>query len=88
MLPMALNHMAVPGMRWDAFLGLARSLGCIGVEFRNDLPGALFEGDDPARVKAKATEAGLRILTLAEVKSFNDWSDDTGRAARALMRTA
>lgn len=88
MLPMALNHMAVPGMRWDAFLGLARSLGCIGVEFRNDLPGALFEGDDPARVKAKATEAGLRILTLAEVKSFNDWSDDTGRAARGLMRTA
>jgi len=88
MLPKALNHMAVPGLRWDAFLGLARDLGCVGVEFRNDLPGALFDGDTPATVGAKAKANGLRILALAEVKRFNDWSDAKRAEARDLMAIA
>jgi len=88
MLPRALNHMAVPALRWDAFLTLAQGLGCVGVEFRNDLPGALFEGDDPARVGAAAKAAGQRILALAEVKAFNDWSDAKAAEAEALMQIA
>ena len=88
MLPKALNHMAVPGLRYDAFLDLARGMGCIGVEFRNDLPGALFDGDTPDEVRTKAGASGLRILTLAEVKSFNDWSDAKRAEAEALMRIA
>lgn len=88
MLPRALNHMAVPALRWDAFLTLAQSLGCVGVEFRNDLPTALFDGDDPAHVKAAAEAAGVRILALAEVKAFNDWSDAKAAEAEALMQIA
>lgn len=88
MLPRALNHMAVPAMRYDAFLELARDLGCAGVEFRNDLDGPLFGEQDPATVQALAGRMGLRILTLAEVKSFNDWTDARRDAARALMQVA
>lgn len=88
MLPLALNHMAVPGLRWDAFLDLARALGCVGVEYRNDLPTPLFDGDAARSVKAAARAAGLRILALAEVKAFNDWSDGKRAEAEALMRIA
>ena len=88
MLPKALNHMAVPGLRWDAFLTLAEDLGCVGVEFRNDLPTPLFHGDPAPQVKAAARASGLRILALAEVKAFNDWSDDKRAEAGALMQTA
>ncbi len=88
MLPFALNHMTAPGLGWEKFLDLAQGLGCIGVEFRNDLPGALFHGADPATVKTAARARGLRILALAEVKMFNDWSEAKRAEAEALMRIA
>ena len=88
MLPTALNHMTAPALRYDAFIDLAASLGCVGVEFRNDLPGALFDGDSPETVRAKAADAGIRILALAEVKRFNDWSADKAAEALALMKIA
>lgn len=87
-LPFALNHMTAPALGWEAFLDLAQGLGCAGVEFRNDLAGPLFGGDDPARVRAAAAVRGLRILALAEVKMFNDWSAAKAAAAEALMQTA
>lgn len=88
MLPFAINQMTVPRLRYDAVLDLARTLGCVGVEFRNDLGAALFEGKDPSEVAAAAADRGLRILALAEVKSFNLWSDDKAREAEDLMRIA
>ncbi len=88
MLSVALNHMTVPALRHDALLRLAMSLGCAGVEFRNDLPGALFDGAAPETVQAAAAAAGQRILALAEVKSFNDWSDAKRDEASALIATA
>lgn len=88
MPPFALNHMTAPGLGWERFLDLAQGLGCIGVEFRNDLPGALFQGADPATVKGAARARGLRILALAEVKMFNDWSEAKRAEAEALMRIA
>ena len=36
-LTFALNHMATPRLSCREFLDLAASLGCIGVELRNDL---------------------------------------------------
>ncbi len=42
MLNFALNHMTTPKLGWLAFLDLAKDLGCVGVEFRNDLQGPLF----------------------------------------------
>jgi 2-keto-myo-inositol isomerase len=88
MLPFALNHMTTPKLGWEAFLSLAADLGCVGVEFRNDLPGALFGGADPATVGAAVKARGLRFLALAEVKMFNDWSDAKAAEAEALMKIA
>ena len=88
MLPFALNHMTVPGMPTDAFLDLAAALGCVGVEFRNDLPAALFDAKAPEDVRIKAKANGIRILALAEVKAFNDFSDAKLDEARALMEIA
>ena len=88
MLPFALNHMTAPNLAWEPFLDLARGLGCVGVEFRNDLKAPLFGGADPAVVKAAVAARGLRLLALAEVKMFNDWSDAKRAEAEALMQIA
>ena len=52
MLPFALNHMTAPKLGWESFADLAAGLGCVGVEYRNDLSGPLFGGADPAAVGA------------------------------------
>lgn len=88
MLPFALNHMTAPLMGWEDFLDLAKGLGAVGVEFRNDLKAPLFGGADPARVKAAVAARGLRFLSLAEVKMFNDWSETKRAEAEALMQIA
>ncbi|NJO37126.1 MAG: hypothetical protein HC871_05255 [Rhizobiales bacterium] len=85
----ALNHMTVPSLNCTALFDLARSLDCIGIELRNDLSGRrLFDGDSPETVKAALRATGLRLLALAEVKRFNDWSSGTEAAALALIKTA
>lgn len=88
MLNRALNHMAAPRLSWSEFLDLASSLACVGVEFRNDLDGQLFDGAAPEEVGAAARAAGLRVLALAEVKAFDDWSDAKREEAAALMAIA
>lgn len=88
MLPFALNHMTAPKMDWLSFADLAARLGCVGVEYRNDLAGPLFGGDAPAEVGAALRSRGLRFLALAEVKMFNDWSDAKAAEAEALMQIA
>lgn len=88
MVSFALNHMTVPGLRYDAVLELASRLECAGVEFRNDLPGPLFGGDDPEEAGRQARERGLRILALAELKMFNDWSETKRAEAEALIAAA
>lgn len=88
MLPFALNHMTAPKLGWEAFLDLSAALGCVGVEFRNDLKGPLFDGADPAKVGAAVRAKGMRFLALAEVKMFNDWSDAKAAEAEALMKIA
>lgn len=80
--------MTTPTLRWDAFLKLASDLGCVGVEFRNDLSGSLFDGDTPEEVGLLAKEYNLDILALAEVKMFNDWSSEKAEEADQLMRIA
>jgi 2-keto-myo-inositol isomerase len=88
MLPFALNHMTAPTLGWEAFADLAVALGCVGVEYRNDLAGTLFDGADPASVGAALHTRGLRFLALAEVKMFNDWSTAKAAEAEALMKIA
>lgn len=88
MLPMAINHMTVARMTYAQLLDTAAALGCVGIEVRNDLPQPLFDGIDPATAGQMARDKGLRILALAEVKRFNDWSDAKAAEALALMQIA
>jgi 2-keto-myo-inositol isomerase len=88
MLAFALNHMTVARLSFAGLLEAAAELGCMGVEVRNDLPQPLFDGLAPEAAGEMAQARGLRILALAEVKRFNDWSEDKAAEALALMRTA
>ncbi len=88
MITFALNHMTVARLSFRELIALAAQLGCNGVEVRNDLPQPLFDGMDPADAGRLARDAGLRILALAEVKRFNDWSDARAAEAAALMQVA
>ena len=75
MLPFAINHMTVPNLGYRDLFDLARSLGCIGVELRNDLARPLFDNEDPAAVRRAASEQGIRIVGLSQVYPFNSWTD-------------
>jgi 2-keto-myo-inositol isomerase len=88
MTAFALNHMTVARLSYMQLIDLASALGCVGIEVRNDLPQPLFDGLDPAAAGALAREKGLRILAVAEVKRFNDWSNDKAAEALALMKIA
>lgn len=85
MLHFAINHMTVPRLRHDELLRLARSLGCVGVELRNDLGRPLFDGAAPEDVRAAARDGGVRIVGLSQVYPFNAWSDSVrGEVARLI----
>lgn len=88
MTQFALNHMTVARASFRDLVALASRLGCVGIEVRNDLPQPLFDGMDPAEAGAMIRDKGLRLLALAEVKRFNDWSDDKAAEALALMKIA
>lgn len=88
MTAFALNHMTVARLSYVQLLDLAAALGCIGVEVRNDLPQPLFDGMAPAEAGALAHAKGLRLLAVAEVKRFNDWSEAKAAEALALMQIA
>ena len=88
MLAFALNHMTVARLSFADLLDAAADLGCVGVELRCDLPQPLFDGLPPEAAGDMARERGLSILAVAEVKRFNDWSEDKAQEALALMRTA
>ncbi len=88
MLPFALNHMTVARLSFADFVGLAAQLGCVGIEARNDLPQPLFDGMAPEAAGELVRGKGLRFLALAEVKRFNDWSEDKRAEALALMGIA
>ena len=88
MIPFALNHMTVARLSYVELLDMAAALGCVGVEVRNDLTQTLFDGMDPKAAGALARAKGLRILAVAEVKRFNDWSDSKANEALALMTIA
>jgi 2-keto-myo-inositol isomerase len=84
----ALNHMTVARLSFRQLVALAADLGCVGIEVRNDLPQPLFDGMAPTDAGALIREAGLRLLAVAEVKRFNDWSAEKASEALALMRIA
>jgi 2-keto-myo-inositol isomerase len=80
--------MTVARLSFRELVALSRQLGCVGIEVRNDLPQPLFDGMDPAEAGAHVRDTGLRLLAVAEVKRFNDWSPDKEAEALALIRIA
>jgi 2-keto-myo-inositol isomerase len=88
MIHFALNHMTVARLSFRQLVDLSKRLGCIGIEVRNDLPQPLFDGLAPAEAGDHIRANGLRLLAVAEVKRFNDWSDDKAAEALALMKIA
>lgn len=84
----ALNHMTAARLSYVRLLDVAVTLGCIGVEVRNDLPQPLFDGMAPAEAGALARSKGLRLLAVAEVKRFNDWSETKAAEALDLIKIA
>jgi 2-keto-myo-inositol isomerase len=83
-----LNHMTTPNLGFEAFLDLAKSLGCVGVEVRNDIERPLFDGMDPAEAGRLARDKGLRLVGLSQVYPFNSWSDAVAEEVRNLIATA
>ncbi|MDE0530426.1 MAG: TIM barrel protein [Albidovulum sp.] len=84
-----LNHMVAPKSSFRELIELAATLGCEGVEFRNDLPGReLFEGEPARNVRTAARSAGIRVLALAEVKRFNDGNRQRAAQADELIELA
>ena len=75
--------MTAPGLATRALFDVAKSLGCQGVELRNDLAGQPFDGDSPDVAQKAAKATGLSIYGLAEIKSFNRVTEDS--FAEALM---
>jgi 2-keto-myo-inositol isomerase len=88
MLPIGLNHMTVPRLSARDMLDMAVTLGCAGVELRNDLGKPLFDDEDASAFGQAAEQVGLRIFALAEVKAFNTNPADNRDAATALIETA
>ncbi len=88
MVDFALNHMTVARLSFVELVALSAALGCVGIEVRNDLPRPLFDGMAPDAAGATVRDAGLRLLAVAEVKRFNDWSADKATEALALMQIA
>lgn len=84
----AVNHMSFARMSYARLLEIAREIGAIGVEVRNDLSRPLFDGLTPADAGRMARDGGLRLLAVTEVKRFNDWGDDREAEACALIDIA
>lgn len=84
----ALNHMTVARLSFVQLVDLAAALGMVGIEVRNDLPQPLFDGMSPEAAGDLIRAKGLRLLAVAEVKRFNDWSADKAAEALALMKIA
>lgn len=86
----ALNHITTARFDCRRFIDLAASLGCVGVELRNDLAdkklthASFFDGEKPSSIGTYARSKGLRVLGLSEVYGFNAW-DNTMHAKVQLL---
>jgi 2-keto-myo-inositol isomerase len=88
MLQFGLNNMTIPRCSVSELLAVARKVGCVGVEFRNDLEQPMFGDQSPEAVGELFADHGVRILALAEVKAFNDPDVDLHADALDLIKMA
>lgn len=88
MIRRALNQKTASRLSYSCFLDLAKDLGCVGIEARNDLGRPLFDGIAPGVAGEMARARGLQLLGLSEVYPFNDWSDARAACVQNLIDTA
>lgn len=88
MLEFGLNQVTLSEMPFDAFLEAAARLGCVGVEARNDLGRAVFDGLSASEAEKAVQSHGLRLLGLSQVYPFNRWSDGIEKETRDLIAMA
>jgi 2-keto-myo-inositol isomerase len=88
MIARALNQKTARHLPFEAFLDLAASLYCVGVEPRNDLGRPFFDGIAPGRAAEMAESRGLRLLGLSEVYGFNVRDGEREAQIRALIEVA
>lgn len=79
----AMNHIAAPRVALPDFFAMARRLGAIEVEIRNDLPDVMGTWK-PAEVKAAAEAAGVTILSINALYPFNVWKGDLPAKAERM----
>ena len=90
----ALNHMTAPRLSCRELVDLAATLGCEGIELRNDLADKnlsdadFFDGGDPKAVGDYARSKGVRLLGLSEAYGFNAWSDAMRAKVQMLIDQA
>ena len=71
----ALNHMAAPSLRMDAFFALCRKVGAAQAEIRNDLAGnAIMDGTPAAEIGGQARNAGVSLISINALQRFNEWT--------------
>jgi 2-keto-myo-inositol isomerase len=93
-IPFALNHMVAPRLSSRAFIDLAASLGCCGVELRNDLAdkklstASFFDGEPARMIGEYARAKGMRLLGLSEAYGFNDWNEAMRDKVQRLLDQA
>jgi len=90
--------MTAPKASFEELLAMAQHCGCSGVELRNDLASSPLVDDSqtkPSSVNASALETqrvartkGVRIVALAELTAFNQFTDRTRQSARQLCHQA
>ena len=88
MLSISINHITAPKMNYRHFLSLAAEIGCLGVEFRNDLGRPLFDGDKAYDVARVAEKLNIKILGLSQIYPFNVWSNQRSSEVKNLIRIA
>jgi len=83
---LALNHMCAPGLPIPEFFELAKALGAVDVEIRNDIEGnAIKDGTQPALIARAAADSGVRIISINALQRFNEWNATREKEARALV---
>ena len=87
-LKLCLNQVTAPRLALDEFLDLAARLGCYGVELRNDLGRPLFDGVTGTEAARETHSRGLKIVGLAQVYPFNEWSGEVHDALSELITAA
>ena len=88
MLDFGLNQVTMSELPFGDFLDAAASLGCVGVEARNDLGRPVFDGIPPSDIYKTLQSQGLRLLGVSQVYPFNHWKDGIAQDVHDLISLA